>query len=315
MKTTIRMTRIASALVLGTSVFLLSACQSARVQDPAVGAARTELTALQADPLLANRAPAAIKDAETAVLEAEKPQKDAAVEAHLAYLASNKVKEARALASARYTEDQVKIVAGQRDQIQLKARTQEADRAMMQADFSKQQTADAERKTTLAEQQALAANQQTGFAEQKANDANARSQALEKELADLHAKKTERGLMLTLGDVLFATGKADLKAGAMVNFDRLVEVLKKEADRQITIEGHTDSVGSDELNMALSQKRAESVKSYLVGRGIAAERISAVGKGEALPVTSNNTASGRQKNRRVEVIIENATAVSGSTSN
>lgn len=311
MNTHIRMTRIASAITLVVGAMTLLACQSAPIHDPAVGAARAELTALQTDPLLANRAPTAIKDAEAAVQAAEKPQTDPAVEAHLAYLASNKVKAARALASARYTEDQLKTVSAQRDEIRLSARTQEADQAKLQAETAKQQTENAKQQTESARQQAATAERNTSIAEQQTVEANARAVALEKELADLHAKKTDRGMVFTLGDVLFATGKADLKAGAMANFDRLADALKKQEDRHITIEGHTDNVGSDELNMALSQRRAEAVKNYLVNRGVAAERITATGKGEGFPVTSNNTAAGRQKNRRVEVIIENPASASG----
>lgn len=302
MNTHLRMTRIASAITLGIGTLALLACHTAPVQNPAVGAARAELTALQTDPLLANRAPAAIKDAETAVVAAEKPQKDPAVETHLAYLASNKVKMARALASSRYSEDQQKTVAAERDQIRLAARTQEADQAKMQTESAKMQTENAR-------QQTAAAERNTSYAEQQTTEANARAAALEKELADLNAKKTDRGMVFTLSDVLFATGKADLKAGATANFDRLADALKKQEDRHITIEGHTDNVGSDELNMALSQRRAEAVKNYLVNRGVAAERISASGKGDAFPVASNSSATGRQKNRRVEVIMENPVSV------
>lgn len=308
MNTHIRLTRIASAITLVVGAMTLLACQSAPIHDPAVGAARAELTALQTDPLLANRAPTAIKEAETAVQAAEKPQTDPAVGAHLAYLASNKVKAAHALASARYTEDQLKTVSGQRDEIRLAARTQEADQARLQTESAKLQM-------ESAKQQTAAAERNTSLAEQQTVDANARAVALEKELADLHAKKTDRGMVFTLGDVLFATGKADLKAGAMANFDRLADALKKQEDRHITIEGHTDNVGGDEQNMALSQRRAEAVKSYLVNRGIAADRIFATGKGEGFPVTENNAAAGRQKNRRVEVIIENPKNASDASAN
>jgi OmpA-OmpF porin, OOP family len=293
------MSRIAGAITLGAAALALLACQAAPVQDPAVDAARLELTRLQNDPLLASRAPAAIQDAQDAVEAAEKPQKDAAVKAHLAYLAGNKVKTAQAMASTRYNEDQLKTAASSREKVRLDARTQEADQANAQAEKSRLEATDAEKKM-------VAAKEQTSLAEQRAGDVGARNASLEKELADLHARKTERGTVLTFGDVLFATGKSDIKAGAMANFDRLAESLKKQEGSHITIEGHTDSVGGDESNIALSQRRADSVKSYLVGRGVAAERISAAGKGSAFPVTSNASAAGRQKNRRVEVIIEDS---------
>lgn len=300
------MPRLAGVITLSAAALTLLACQAVPVQDPAVDSARLELTQLQNDPLLASRAPAAIQDAQDAVEAAEKPQTDAAVKSHLAYLAGNKVKTAKAMATTRYNEDQLKTAASSREKVRLDARTQEADQANAQVEASRIKATEADQKTVLAEQKTVAANQQTSLAEQRAGDIGARNVTLEKELADLHAQKTERGIVLTFGDVLFASGKSDIKAGAMANFDRLAESLKKQGSSHITIEGHTDSVGGDESNMALSQRRADSVKNYLVSRGVAAERISAAGKGSAFPVTSNTSASGRQKNRRIEVIIDDS---------
>lgn len=304
MKTNYRMTRLASAMLLGLGAVSLMACQSAKPVDPAVGMARAELTDLQSNPQLASHAQSAIDEAEAAVIAAEQPQKDPAAQSHLAYLATNKVRTARALATARSTEDQLKETSGQRDQIRLTARTQEANQARAQAEKARQQTAEAQLQATQAEQRAAAAAQQTGVAEQQASAANARNLELERELDYLNAKKTDRGIVFTLGDVLFATGKSDLRPGAMANFDRLAETLKKQPDRRIIIEGHTDNVGSEDRNITLSKQRADAVKDYLVGRGVNGNYISTVGKGESSPLASNDNAPGRQKNRRVEVIIE-----------
>lgn len=303
MNTRYRMTRLASAMALGMGVLSLLACQSAMKADPAVGVARAELTDLQSSPQLARHAQSAIAEAEVAVVAAEKPQKDAAVQSHLAYLATNKVRAARALATARSAEDNLKDASTQRDQMRLTARTQEANQAHAQADSARKQTTAAQLETTQA-------NERAASFEQQASSANARNSDLEHELAFLNARKTDRGIVFTLGDVLFATGKSDLRSGAMANFDRLAETLKKQPDRHITIEGHTDSVGSESLNLTLSQKRADAVKDYLVGRGIPTDNISTTGKGESSPLASNDNSSGRQKNRRVEVIIENEATTS-----
>lgn len=136
----------------------------------------------------------------------------------------------------------------------------------------------------------------------EAQEAAARASSLEQELADLRAKPTPRGMVLTLGDVLFDTGQATLKPGAYTTIERVAEVLKAEPDRRVTIEGHTDSVGAEEFNQALSQRRAAAVESALLERGVARNQIMAVGKGESFPVASNDNASGRQQNRRVELI-------------
>lgn len=127
--------------------------------------------------------------------------------------------------------------------------------------------------------------------------------ALRRQLAELNAKQTERGLVVTLGDVLFETGKADLKSSATANLSKLGGFLAQYPDRSLVIEGHTDSVGSEGFNQVLSQNRADSVKAFLLSQGVTANRITAFGKGESSPVASNDSSSGRQMNRRVEVII------------
>ena len=128
---------------------------------------------------------------------------------------------------------------------------------------------------------------------------------LKRQIAELNAKETERGLVVTLGDVLFETDKSELKGSAASNLDKLVAFLSSNPERSVQIEGHTDSVGNDDYNFSLSQRRAESVRHYLINRGIAANRMDASGKGESSPVASNSDATGRQMNRRVEVVIAN----------
>jgi outer membrane protein OmpA-like peptidoglycan-associated protein len=126
--------------------------------------------------------------------------------------------------------------------------------------------------------------------------------SLEQELKDLQMKKTDRGLVLTLGDVLFDTGKATLKPGAYATVDRLANALKEDSSRKVLIEGHTDSTGSPEFNQMLSQNRAQSVQAALMERGVPGNQTSVVGKGQGSPIASNSTAAGRQQNRRVEMI-------------
>jgi outer membrane protein OmpA-like peptidoglycan-associated protein len=125
---------------------------------------------------------------------------------------------------------------------------------------------------------------------------------MQQQLKELEAKQTERGMVLTLGDVLFDTGKATLKPGAYATIDRLAKVLNDSRDRKVTIEGHTDSTGSDATNQSLSEQRAMAVQSALMQRGVSGSQITSVGKGESTPVASNDSASGRQQNRRVEMI-------------
>jgi outer membrane protein OmpA-like peptidoglycan-associated protein len=165
----------------------------------------------------------------------------------------------------------------------------------------------AERQAVLAEARSLEAQrnaQQARSATAQAQSAEERAKALERELADLKGKKTDRGVVVTLGDVLFDTGKATLKPGAYGTIERLAAVLKEDPSRKVMVEGHTDNVGSDEYNQALSERRAQSVQAALFERGVDASQISTVGKGESTPVASNDDPAGRQQNRRVELVFQ-----------
>ncbi|TYC56826.1 OmpA family protein [Marinobacter sp. BW6] len=140
---------------------------------------------------------------------------------------------------------------------------------------------------------------------QEADRARLQAEELQRQVKNLEAEATERGLVLTLGDVLFATGSSEIQGGTNQNLEELVSFLNQYPDRQVLIEGHTDNVGSASFNETLSRQRAESVRRFLINRGIDSRRLSVSGFGFERPVTSNETAMGRQQNRRVEVVIEN----------
>ncbi|NND92084.1 MAG: OmpA family protein [Granulosicoccus sp.] len=129
---------------------------------------------------------------------------------------------------------------------------------------------------------------------------------LQRQMAALQAEKTERGMVLTLGDVLFAVNEARLAPGAARNIQKIASFMRNYPDKQAVIEGHTDSMGDDDYNMDLSRDRAFAVRHALIAEGIPASRISTQGFGESLPVASNASAAGRQENRRVEIIFPDA---------
>jgi outer membrane protein OmpA-like peptidoglycan-associated protein len=263
------------------SAVLFSACATTSKTPEEVTAVRNKLSALQSNPQLASKAPVAIKEAELAVQAAEKVPKDKSYLNHLVWVADHKIDIAAAQAQTRYLEDQRKDLADAREKARLDSRTLEADLARNEADRAK------------------------GDAEQ----ARKQAEELQRQIAELNAKTTERGLVVTLGDVLFETDKSDLKQGSVINLAKLSAFLTQYPERTVTIEGHTDSVGSDDYNLGLSQRRANSVQQFLISQGIAANRLTAIGKGENFPVASNDSASGRQMNRRVEVIISNTKTV------
>lgn len=165
-----------------------------------------------------------------------------------------------------------------------------------------------EREVQRSAQSARDARQGASDAQDLANASRQRADLLESELAALKAKKTERGLVLTLGDVLFDTGGATLKSGAYSTLDRLAAALKGNTGRSVLIEGHTDNVGSDDANQSLSLRRAESVQTALLQRGVASTQLKAEGRGESTPIASNEDVGGRQQNRRVEMIFADASA-------
>jgi outer membrane protein OmpA-like peptidoglycan-associated protein len=213
--------------------------------------------------------------------------------------------------SAKAEAEQARRAAAAEASTAEKAKKEaEASRARALSEAEK-----AERSKKEAEQARLQSREEAEKAEKARREAEAKAREAEqakaeidqflKDLSDLQGKMTERGIVLTMGDVLFSFGKADLSAGAVRNLDKITGFLEKHPDRNLLIEGHTDSIGSDEFNQALSQKRADAVKEALVGKGIRPDRIVTKGYGKKFPVAGNDTESGRQMNRRVEVVILN----------
>lgn len=301
MNTSIRHTRHLprSLIAIAIATLLATACSAPLTRPDGADDARTKLTRLQSDPQLASRARVEIKDAELAVVAAEVPREDKALARHLVVIADRKVDTASALAQARLFEDERKTLSEQRETARLDSRTREADRARSDATIAQGQA-------TSARADADAARSQTEMAQMETEAARQETEDLQKQIAELNARETDRGLVVTLGDVLFATGRADLRGGTPSNLAKLAAFLNKYPDRKVTIEGHTDSVGSEDSNRSLSERRAASVKTYLVNQGVASSRVTSTGMGEGSPVAGNDSTTGRQQNRRVEVIIANA---------
>lgn len=302
---------------------LLGACASAPTEPDGAAAARERLSRLQADPDLATRAPLAIQQADLAVTAAERPQTDTALGAYLVFIADRKVSFAAARAEGQLAVDQRAQLTQQRDDMRLQARTDEADSAnrrarsaqayageqMRQADSAEQRAAMSDADASLQRRNAEAAQGRADAAQDA--DAQSRSDAVELQLQidAMNAKVTDRGLVLTLGDVLFAFDTSRLTAGGDSHLGKLSAFLARYPQRTAQIDGYTDSVGAESYNRDLSQRRADAVKAYLVGQGIAADRLVTAGKGMSDPVADNGTAAGRQQNRRVEVIIGNVASV------
>src|SRR5579871_3085387 len=264
---------------------LLAACAVAPLKPDGAAEARNELTQLQSDRNLASRVPLAMKEADTAVRVAEQPEADKDLGAYRVYLADRKVEIARAQAETSFAEDQRVALSARRESARLDARTREADAAKGQVATARAEGAEQKMAADQARSEADAAHQDAVNSQQQAAE-------LQRQIDVLQAKPTDRGLVVTLGDVLFASGRADLKTGATSNLNKLVVFLNTYPNRTVAIEGYTDNVGSQEYNQGLSERRADSVKSYLAGQGIGILRLSASGKGESGAVGDNNSAAG-----------------------
>lgn len=178
-----------------------------------------------------------------------------------------------------------------------------------QADAAQRDAAAARTDAAVAQGATAVARDQAASAQRDADAARMETENLQRQIVELNARNTDRGLVVTLGDVLFATGQSTIVGSNNSNLTRLAVFLNRYEDRAVMIEGHTDNVGAESANMNLSQNRAEAVKRYLVSQGVAASRLSTLGKGEGSPVSSNDTNTGRQQNRRVEVIIANSAPI------
>jgi outer membrane protein OmpA-like peptidoglycan-associated protein len=298
--TLIQPNRLRLALI-PVATALVIACASTPMGNARLDEARALYTQASNDPDVARTAPLELRRAQQALTRAEAALRngdDVNIVEHYAYLARQRSATAMQTGVISRAEQSVSASSRDRDRILMEARTREASRSSAQARAA---LAEAEAARAAAAKARDEAQAQLAAAEA----AKAKAAKLQAELAALQAQQTDRGMVLTLGDVLFDTGRAQLKAGAFDTVDRLANFLRENPERTVAIEGYTDSVGSDTYNQSLSQRRADAVRTALSERGIASNRVSTQGFGEAKPVASNNTAEGRQRNRRVEVVIAN----------
>jgi outer membrane protein OmpA-like peptidoglycan-associated protein len=272
--------------ILGMSAALaLGACATTQPPNSALESARTAVQTAEADPNVNRYAPLDLQAAKNDLEIAENAYNNRKPDeiGQPAYIATQNARLAQAHAAAK--ADDARVAQGQteRDQIMLQARTREAENSKMAA----------------------------ASAKQEASTATMQRDAAQSELDQLKATQTPRGMVLTLGDVLFDTGRSELKSGASRKLDQLVQFLTEHPDRRVQIDGFTDSVGTDSYNEQLSENRADAVKAALISRGISPSRIGTEGYGKAFPVAGNSDSGGRQMNRRVEVVIggDNGTAI------
>ena len=302
------------------AVAVLAGCNSLPASNSLLDQARNEYSNAQASPQVTSLAAGELKQASDSLDKANNAwtkRENSALVDHLAYVAKQQVAIAQETASEKAAQLAVANASSERDRVRLDARTREADAAQRSAEDSKRQSEAAQRSAEASQRSAEASQRQAVTERQAANDAQlnaqaarqqtqdaeSRSRQLEAQLKEMEAKKTDRGMVITLGDMLFDTNRAQLKSGGMRNVQKLADFFKQYPQRKVMIEGFTDSTGSDTRNQELSDQRAYSVRTALLGMGIGADRITSRGYGESYPVAGNDTAAGRQLNRRVEIIV------------
>lgn len=257
---------------------VLAGCSAMPDRNAYLEEARGSYRDAQSDPQVVNLAALELKEAGDALDKANTAwtrKEDSATVDHLAYVAKRWVVIAQETAKGKAAEAAVAHSDAESAKIQLAARTEEADKSQRSAEVSKQQ----------------------------AQDAEMRAAQLQSQLNELNAQQTDRGVVVTLGDVLFDTNKAQLKSGGVRAVQKLADVLKQNPQRKIFVEGFTDSRGSDSYNQDLSERRANAVRDTLLGMGISGDRIATRGYGKNFPVASNDSDAGQQLNRRVEIVI------------
>jgi outer membrane protein OmpA-like peptidoglycan-associated protein len=271
---------------------LLAACATTSPEsESALEQARAAVQRLEAQPMASQTAGKALQDARDALGNAEaaeRAKRPPEEVIHLSYLARRDADIGEAVIAEQASRTAMAQAQAQRERVLLDAREREAALARQQAAQSQQQA-------QLSQQNAQMSAQQAQEAQQQARDAQAQLEALQ-------AKQTDRGMILTLGNVLFDTNEDTLKPGADEIVSRLSQFLQQHPEVMVRIEGHTDSTGTDSYNEALSQRRSDAVAMALERRGIPQSQLQSVGRGKSAPVAGNDTSAGRQQNRRVEII-------------
>ena len=321
------LTRISLVLML----VLLAACVAPPKKDLALERVRDELDDLKANTELAGYAPLALGEAERALRSAEQASGDDLYRSYLVYMADHRIQIARTMAEREQHEQTLDKLEDQHSAMLIKASQLDADQARAEAERARllvattsedaqrareekelalQKEAEAARAAELSAEEATQARRlaesrasEAEFARREADLASQQITSLTRQLENLQLRQTESGVVVTLGDVLFASGQAQLVEGGRSSLEEVVDLLQTEPDKKIRVEGHTDSRGDAEENLQLSEQRAQAVREALISLGVSADRVTALGMGEDFPIASNEDEAGRAQNRRVDVIL------------
>lgn len=328
-----RSTRLQALVPATLAALMLAACATPPKYPEALDDLDARLEEFRADTERSARVPLALAEAERAVRDARLPGLAEDVQVHRIYLARRRIEIAEAEGDQALARSRTDAVDERRTTLLLRASRleveqarQEAEQALLMSAATLEEMQRAREDAMTAEERRETADRQAADAREEAQQARrlAEAQATEVDLARREAdlasrtadslrrrleymeyRETDRGVVVTLGDVLFELGQAELQPGARANLEDVVELLRNEPDKSIRIEGHTDSTGPARANLELSERRARAVRAMLIDMGIDGGRVEAVGMGEDFPIASNETPEGQARNRRVDVIVLN----------
>lgn len=316
------MIRLGVALL---ALALLSACASAPKRDLQLERLQASLANLETDPSLGELAAAERLQARQALERLSASRGD---DRNLdLYVAERRVEIARTMAQAELAQRQAVQLDRERDRILLEATRRDAESSRLEAEKLRLQSLARAEEALRAQEEAQAAREaselssaeadqarrlaqaqatEAALARREAELASAAADSLRMQLETMTSRREARGEVMTLSGDAFASGQANLRPEARANLGRVVDFVRAAGNAAVIIEGHTDDRGGDNLNQALSQRRAEAVRQALVEEGVDAARLTAVGLGKNRPVADNATAEGRARNRRVEIIVQSS---------
>lgn len=257
-------------LAIGLSV-LMTGCASSPPQNAKVDEARAAYDRIKDDPSVARSGDIQLRNARDELSRAEsllKGDADGSRIEQAAYLANRHAQIASQQGERAELQTQIESAEGRRRELMLAEQTGDASAARSEAESARRE-----------------------------------AEALRQRMAELQAEQTDRGMVLTLGDVLFDLNKAELKSAGEQTVNRLAEFMREYDSRRVRVEGYTDSTGAEAYNQRLSERRAESVRNALINRGVPSRSVEVKGYGAQYPVAGNDSSAGRQQNRRVEIVI------------
>ena len=326
--------RLKQSLIILLALAVLGGCATTSVpteDNQRLQNLQAELERLLQDTELVERVPLAVADAERAARRARSDEVTGAERTHRMAIAEKRIEIARAesyrveaeqaaeaidqtITALRLNASRLEVAQARAEAEQARlssvATQEEIQRTRQQAMSAAERAEAAAERERMAREEAEAARRlseaqatEIALARREAELASEAAESLRRRLELMALRETDRGMVITLGDVLFATGETRLANDAQSNLADVVELLQSEPDKKVRIEGHTDSTGNESVNLRISQQRADAVKAELVNLGVEPGRIDAVGMGEDFPIASNDTGEGRSQNRRVDVIL------------